>query len=267
MWSAWFSLVVYNPGDEVNDQGGGDFHQAFCQPWPTKSHATAETYAATWRAQHNFLLRYTRFTTYLSAIDMLILTLSQRIPNYNPNLHTNEGKRALLCQSFKNFLYTFNTLLILLYPYFSGIFSGASMALLVGFLVLLSSIQEYRTVGGHRYMDTVFRVFSTSGLVLLHMYMYGWNVYAWQRVRINYPFIFEFSPGTELRYREVLLVSTAFTSLLLATMIAHIIASTRQAPMGIYTSEFAPLGITLVMTLLLPKIRVFLIFFLFLFPC
>ncbi|KAG0558028.1 hypothetical protein KC19_11G174000, partial [Ceratodon purpureus] len=127
-----------------------------------------------------------------------------------------------------------------------GIFSGASMALLVGFLLLVSSTAEYRKVGGRNYMDTVFRVFSTLGLVLLHMYMYGWNVYAWQRVRINYPFIFEFSPGTELRYREIFLVCTAFTSLLLGTMIAHIIASTRQAPTGSYTAEFAPLGITLV---------------------
>jgi len=146
---------------------------------------------------------------------------------------------------------TFNAFLILSCPYFAGIFSGASMALLIGLLVLVSSVQEYRTVGGHQYMDTVFRVFSTLWLVLLHMYMYGWNVYAWQQVRINYPFIFEFSPGTELRYREVLLVCTAFTSLLLGSMIVHIITSTRQA--HIYTSEFAPLGVTLVMTLLLSQ--------------
>lgn len=122
------------------------------------------------------------------------------------------------------------------------------MALLIGFVVLLSSAQDYRTVGGYKYMDTVFRVFSTLGLVLLHMYMYGWNVYAWQRVRINYPFIFEFSPGTELRYREVFLVCTAFTSLLLGTMVAHIIASTRGSPIGNNAAEFAPLGITLVRT-------------------
>lgn len=86
---------------------------------------------------------------------------------------------------------------------------------------------------------------SLLGLVLLHMYMYGWNVYAWQRTRINYPFIFEFSPGSELRYREVLLVCTGFTSLLLGTTIAHIIASSKQAPNYI-SSEFAPMGIFLV---------------------
>jgi len=135
--------------------------------------------------------------------------------------------------------------------FFLGIFSGASMALLVGLLVMLSSANEYRDVGSHKYMDTVFRVFSTWGLVLLHMYMYGWNVYAWQQVRINYPFIFEFSPGTELRYREVLLICTAVTSVLLGTMIVHLIASTSQSQIGIYTSQFAPLGVTVMFLLAL----------------
>jgi hypothetical protein len=86
---------------------------------------------------------------------------------------------------------------------------------------------------------------STLGLVLLHMYMYGWNVYAWQKTRINYGFIFEFSPGTELHYREVLLICTALSSMLLGTMIVHIIASTKEAP-NYNASEWVPLSITLV---------------------
>jgi len=87
--------------------------------------------------------------------------------------------------------------------------------------------------------------------VLLHMYMYGWNVYAWHQVRFNYLFFFEFSFVSELRFREVLLVCTAFTSVLLSSMIVHIIASTSQAQKRIYTSEFAPLGVTLVFLLAL----------------
>jgi len=75
--------------------------------------------------------------------------------------------------------------------------------------------------------------------------MYGWNVYAWQKTRINYGFIFEFSPGTELHYREVLLICTALSSMLLGTMIVHIIASTKEAP-NYNASEWAPLSITLV---------------------
>ncbi len=86
---------------------------------------------------------------------------------------------------------------------------------------------------------------STLGLVLLHMYMYGWNVYAWQKTRINYGFIFEFSRGTELHYRDVLLICTALSSMLLGTMIVHIIASTKEAP-NYDGSEWIPLSITLV---------------------
>jgi hypothetical protein len=86
---------------------------------------------------------------------------------------------------------------------------------------------------------------STLGLVLLHMYMYGWNVYAWEKTRINYGFIFEFSPGTELHYREVLLICTALSSMLLGTMIVHIIASTKEAS-NYGGSDWVPLSITLV---------------------
>jgi hypothetical protein len=94
---------------------------------------------------------------------------------------------------------------------------------------------------------------STLGLLLLHMYMYGWNVYAWQQTRINYGFIFEFSPGTELRYREVLLICTALSSMLLGTMIVHIITSAKEAP-NYNHSEWAPMAITLVSSCFLSRV-------------
>jgi hypothetical protein len=79
---------------------------------------------------------------------------------------------------------------------------------------MLKDLTVLLCVTGHR--------FSTLMLVTIHMYFYGFNVYAWQRTRINYPFIFGFSPGTELRYREVLLLSTGFTTFLLGGMNIHI---------------------------------------------
>lgn len=91
---------------------------------------------------------------------------------------------------------------------------------------------------------------STLVLILFHIYLYGWNVYTWQRTRINYPFIFEFSPGTELRYREVLLVSTGFTNLLFGGMCIHVLVSSRDFPRN-YASEFIPLVIVLVCSLYL----------------
>lgn len=59
-------------------------------------------------------------------------------------------------------------------------------------------------------------------LILFHMYLYGWNIFLWRRARINYAFIFEFSPGSELRYREVLLVCTALTTILIGAMVLHL---------------------------------------------
>ena len=120
---------------------------------------------------------------------------------------------------------------------------------------MLFATPEYKRLGGHKYMDTVFHICSTLALVHLHLYIYGLNVYTWQRACINYPFIFEFFPSIELRYQEVFLVYTAFTSMLLGTTIAHIIASTREIKCY-STSKFAPMGIRLVINL--PKIKLLL---------
>ncbi len=54
------------------------------------------------------------------------------------------------------------------------------------------------------------------------MYMYGWNLYMWKHVHINYTFIFEFSPGSELHCEEVLLVCTALTTVLIGAMVMHL---------------------------------------------
>jgi hypothetical protein len=45
---------------------------------------------------------------------------------------------------------------------------------------------------------------------------------AWKCVRINYTFIFEFSPGSELHYEEVLLVCTTLTTVLIGAMVMHL---------------------------------------------
>lgn len=89
---------------------------------------------------------------------------------------------------------------------------------------------------------------STLMLVTIHLYFYAFNVYAWQRTRINYPFIFGFSPGTELRYREVLLLSTGFTTFLLGGMNIHIavtlLTHPAPAPPGVVASPTASQGST-----------------------
>jgi hypothetical protein len=59
-------------------------------------------------------------------------------------------------------------------------------------------------------------------LIVLHIFMYGWNVYSWRLKGINYAFIFEFSPGSELRYREVFLVCTCLTTMVFGAMVMHL---------------------------------------------
>lgn len=88
-------------------------------------------------------------------------------------------------------------------------------------------------------------IISSLGLVLLHLFLYGWNLYAWQQTRINYAFIFEHRPGTELRYRQVLCLASGFTTVLLGAMNAHLYISTKEAP-RFHVSEFIPLASVLV---------------------
>lgn len=129
--------------------------------------------------------------------------------------------------------------------FFFGLFSGISMLLLAVFIVMLRASPRVGRLGDVRYMNTVFYVFSSLALVLLHLYLYGWNLYTWRQTRINYPFIFEFKPGTELGYRQVLCVASGFTSLLLAAMNSHLYISTKRAP-RFKVSEIIPLAAVLI---------------------
>lgn len=54
------------------------------------------------------------------------------------------------------------------------------------------------------------------------MIMYAGNIYFWKRYRINYPFIFEFKQGTELGYREVLLLSSGLAVITLGCVLSNL---------------------------------------------
>lgn len=53
------------------------------------------------------------------------------------------------------------------------------------------------------------------------MLMYSGDIYFWKRYRVNYPFIFNFKQGTEVGYRQVLLLSTGLAVLALASFLAN----------------------------------------------
>lgn len=54
------------------------------------------------------------------------------------------------------------------------------------------------------------------------MLMYAANIYFWRRYRVNYSFIFGFKRGTELGYRQVLLVSFGISVLALLTVLGNL---------------------------------------------
>ena len=54
------------------------------------------------------------------------------------------------------------------------------------------------------------------------MLMYAVDIFFWRRYRVNYTFIFGFKQGTELGYREVLLMSFGLAALALASVISNL---------------------------------------------
>ncbi|KAL2613437.1 hypothetical protein R1flu_025129 [Riccia fluitans] len=136
-----------------------------------------------------------------------------------------------------------------------GVFVGGSLALLVVFAVLVRLIlPNFRAPGDQKqepgevphtvYLTTIFPVFSMIMLILIHMYMYGANLYLWRRLRINYAFIFEFAPGTELRHRQVLMVTSVLTTVTIGCMVGHLgLHSVNKSP---YV-DFIPLAVVMLM--------------------
>lgn len=107
--------------------------------------------------------------------------------------------------------------------YFVGLFSGWSISFLVAFIILLHfKGSQSENAKLQSYAESMYPLYSIFFLIIFHMFMYGWNVYAWRETRINYPFIFEFAPGTELRSREIFFVCTCLTMLGVASMVCHL---------------------------------------------
>jgi hypothetical protein len=64
-------------------------------------------------------------------------------------------------------------------------------------------------------------------LLFLHFFLYGCNVFAWRKARINYSFIFELCPTKELKYRDVFLICTASMSAVMGVMFVHLALVTK----------------------------------------
>ncbi|TKY50239.1 Phosphate transporter PHO1-like 9 [Spatholobus suberectus] len=81
--------------------------------------------------------------------------------------------------------------------------------------------------------------------------MYSANIYFWSRFKINYPFMFGFKQGTELGYREVLLLSSGIAVLAMAAVPSTL--DMEMDPRIKSFSEFTelvPLGLLVVLLLI-----------------
>ncbi|KAL7240570.1 hypothetical protein ACSBR2_006265 [Camellia fascicularis] len=88
-----------------------------------------------------------------------------------------------------------------------GFLFGCSIALLIACILVIRTRNIISQKGNDQYMDTLFPLYSLFGFITLHMLMYARNIYYWRRYIVNYSFIFGFKEGTELGYREVLLLN------------------------------------------------------------
>ncbi|KAL1218458.1 Phosphate transporter PHO1-like protein0 [Cardamine amara subsp. amara] len=97
--------------------------------------------------------------------------------------------------------------------FFSGFFSGCSIALVIAVVFKIETRKIMEEDYGTEYMENIIPLYSLFGYIILHMLMYSANIYFWKRYRVNYTFIFGFKQGTELGYGEVFLVTTGLAVL------------------------------------------------------
>nr|GMD54069.1 phosphate transporter PHO1 homolog 9-like [Ipomoea batatas] len=106
--------------------------------------------------------------------------------------------------------------------FFLGLFSGCSIALVAAIIVSIHARHLLQHKGSAQFMENIFPLYSLFGFIVLHMIMYAGDIYFWRRYSINYPFIFGFKQGTELDYREVLLLASGLSVLALAAVLSHL---------------------------------------------
>uniref|UniRef100_A0A7N0TCF6 Uncharacterized protein n=1 Tax=Kalanchoe fedtschenkoi TaxID=63787 RepID=A0A7N0TCF6_KALFE len=107
--------------------------------------------------------------------------------------------------------------------FFTGFFSGFCIALLVAIVLSIETMKLMDKKEGTSYMANIFPLYSLYGFLVLHLLLYGLDIYFWRRYRVNYPFIFGFKHGTELGYREVFLLSSGLAVLALASFLIVVV--------------------------------------------
>ncbi|KAG8075859.1 hypothetical protein GUJ93_ZPchr0006g46212 [Zizania palustris] len=106
--------------------------------------------------------------------------------------------------------------------FFIGLFTGGFAALFIGYCIMAHIAGMYTQQSNKVYMATSYPVLSMFSLFFLHLFLYGCNIFMWRKTRINYTFIFEFTPTKELKYRDVFLICTTSMTIIIGVMFAHL---------------------------------------------
>ncbi|CAF2035620.1 BnaA09g02520D [Brassica napus] len=106
--------------------------------------------------------------------------------------------------------------------YCLGFLSGCAAALAISIAVVVHIRGIAKSEGRHQYMENIFPLYSLLGFVAVHLFMFAGNIYFWSRYRVNYPFIFGFEHGTDLGYREVLLVGAGLAVLTFGGVLSNL---------------------------------------------
>ncbi|PQM35298.1 phosphate transporter PHO1 homolog 3 [Prunus yedoensis var. nudiflora] len=108
-----------------------------------------------------------------------------------------------------------------------GCFAGCTAALTLALILMVRAHSNkgkphFQPKNNTQFARHVKLSCSLFGFIFLHLLMYAGNIYFWRRFRVNYSFIFGFKKGTELGYREVLLLSFGLAVLALASVLANL---------------------------------------------
>lgn len=128
-----------------------------------------------------------------------------------------------------------------------GCFFGCSLALVVAIIALVHARDLLQHRSRTAYMNTIFPLYSLFGFVVLHILMYAANVYYWTRYRVNYSFIFGFKQGTELGFKEVLLLGSGLSVVTLAGILSNLEMDLDDRTQSYKAlTELLPLGLVIV---------------------
>ncbi|KAF7123280.1 hypothetical protein RHSIM_Rhsim12G0132600 [Rhododendron simsii] len=130
-----------------------------------------------------------------------------------------------------------------------GFLFGCTVALLLAVVLITRARDLLNHRNRDQYMRNMLPLYSLFGYITLHMVMYAANIYFWRRYRVNYPFIFGFKEGTELGYREVLLLSCCVAVLSTAAGLANLDMEMDPKTQDYKAiTELVPLGLLVVTT-------------------